>query len=98
MFSISSGTGILKPSMHLRQLSKPIAGSSFFKHMPAVNDDASRTDLGCRVQILLQELAARDADAVIAGRHIQHVRRMDVKRDASICGCRLERSRSAGVR
>jgi len=33
-FANSNGTGISSPSMHLRQLSKPIAGSSFFSTWP----------------------------------------------------------------
>ena len=65
--------------------------------MATVHDYAGRADLGGGVQVLLQELAARDPNPVIGGCHVQHVRRVNVERDAGLLGCRLEARGAAGV-
>jgi hypothetical protein len=65
--------------------------------MTAMHDEPRRTDLGSSVEVLLQKLPARDADPIIGGRHIEHVRRMHVEPYARVlCRC-LQRCCTAGV-
>jgi hypothetical protein len=53
----------------------------------AVHDHRGRVDLGGRVARLLQDLARRNADAVVGRRHIDQIGRVNIQRD----GRRLER-------
>ena len=54
------------------------------EHVTAVHHEPGGADLGGRVQVLLQELAARDADPVVRRRDVQHVRGVDVERDPGV--------------
>src|SRR5215207_441397 len=49
--------------------------------MPAVHDQCRGADLGGGIQVLLQELAARDPDPVVGCRHVEHVWSMHVEGD-----------------
>jgi hypothetical protein len=52
--------------------------------MPAVHDQCRGADLGGGIQVLLQELAARDPDPVVGCRHVEHVWSVHVEGDT---GC-----------
>ena len=54
-------------------------------------------DLGGRVQVLLEELAGRDADAVVGGRDVHDVGRVDVEADARGLGVGPQLGRPAVV-
>ena len=73
-------------------------GIVVLQHVPAVHDHARGPDARGRMQILLQELAAGDADPVVGGRHVEHVRRVHVEGDPGRLGGCLERVRAPGVR
>jgi hypothetical protein len=49
----------------------------------AVHDQPLRCDLHGRFGVLGQQLAARDADAVVQRGHVEHIGRMDVDRQAA---------------
>src|SRR3954447_8582659 len=67
------------------------------QHMPAVHDEPFGANLGGSIQVLLNELPARDSDPVVGSRHIEHVRRMDIEPDAGLLGGGLKPCRAAGV-
>jgi hypothetical protein len=46
--------------------------------VPPVHDEPLRADRRCGLQVLVEQLPARDADPVVGGRHVDHVRRVDV--------------------
>ena len=62
----------------------------------AVHDHRRRVDLRGRVAGLLQDLARRDADAIVGRRHVDQVRRVDVQRACStLSASRRPRAASA---
>ena len=67
------------------------------EHVPAVHHHADRADLGSGVDLLLHQLPAGNADPVVRGRHVQHVRRMHHERDPGLCRRVLERRRTTGI-
>src|SRR5829696_4295353 len=55
--------------------------------MPAVHDQCRGADLGGGIQVLLQELAARDPDPVVGRRHVEHIWSVHVEGDTGrFCG------------
>src|SRR5699024_6437644 len=65
-------------------------------HMPAVHHHSGRTDLGGQVDVLLQQLAARDPDPVVQAGHIEHVRSVHEQPHPRLGG-RLLQGRGAAV-
>ena len=97
VFSMSSGTGSSSPSMHLRQLSKPFAASSSTPRWPPCTmTPLAPISAGGR-QVLLEQLAAGDADAVVEAGDVDRVGRVDVEVDARRLGVGLERRGPAGI-
>ena len=64
----------------------------------AVHDDPLCADLGGGVQVLLEELAARDPHPVVRRRDVDRVGRVDVQVDPGILGRSLEGRGAPGVR
>ena len=64
----------------------------------AVHDQPLGADRGGRVDVLLEQLAARDPDPVVGGRDVDDVRRVHVEVDARGLGVGLEPLGAAGVR
>ena len=62
----------------------------------AVHDDALRADLGRRVQVLLEQLAAGDPDPVVRRRDVDRVGRVHVEVDAGILRRLVEGRGAAG--
>src|SRR5690606_19612618 len=56
----------------------------------AVHDQALGADLRGRVHVLLEQLAGGDPDAVVRGRDVDDVRRVDVQVDAGGLGRRTQ--------
>ena len=63
----------------------------------AVDDQPLRADLGRGVHVLLEELAARDADPVVRRGHVDDVGRVDIEIDAGLLGAGLESGCALGV-
>ena len=83
--------------MHLRQLSKPFAASSSAPRWPPwTMTPLAPISAGGR-QVLLEQLAAGDADAVVEARDVDRVGRVDVEVDARGLGVGLERFRATGI-
>ena len=97
VFSISSGILMSVASTALRQLSKPFAGSSSLLTCPPWTIRPLRADLGRGVHVLLEQLAARDPDAVVGGGDVDDVRRVHVEVDARRLGVRPQAGGASGV-
>jgi hypothetical protein len=69
----------------------------FGRDMPAVHDQAPRADLGRCAQVLLQQFAAGDANAVVRRRHVHHVGGVHIDADASLLGGVLQPGRTPWV-
>ena len=63
----------------------------------AVDDQALGADLGGGVHVLLEQLAARDPDAVVGGGDVDDVGRVHVEVDAGRLGVRAQAVGAAGV-
>src|SRR5829696_8345514 len=66
--------------------------------MTAMHDNRCGADFGCGVEILLQELSARDADPIVRGGHIEHVRSVHVQGDPGFLGGVLQPGGASLVR
>ena len=58
----------------------PTAGSASAVHVAAVHDQSLGAERSGRRGVRAEQLAAGDADPVVRGRHVQHVRRVHVDR------------------
>ena len=94
---MSSGSLRSVASTALRQLSKPLLGVVVLVDVAAVDDQALGADLGGRVDVLLQELAARDPDPVVGGGDVDDVGRVDVEVDPRLLGGLPQRRGAPGV-
>ena len=63
-----------------------------------MHDDRRGADLGRGIEILLQELSARDPDPIVRSGHIEHVRSVNVQGDAGLLCGGLQRCRASLVR
>ena len=97
VFSMRSGTGRSRPSIALAPVVEPLGGVLVVAQVAAVDDDALGADLGGGRQVLLEQLAAGDADAVVEARDVDRVGRVDVEVDPRSLRVGLERGRPAGV-
>ena len=91
VFSMSSGTGRSRPSMHLRQLSKPVAASSSTPRWPPCTMTPLAPISAAAVRCCWSSLRPGDADAVVEARDVDRVGRVDVEVDARRLGVGLER-------
>ena len=67
-------------------------------HMSAVDDQPPRPDRRGGVEVLLEQLAGRDADAVVGRRDVDDVRRVDVEADPRGLGVGPQRLRAPAYR
>ena len=70
---------------------EPLARVVVLVDVAAVDDQALGPDLGGGVDVLLEELAARDPDPVVGGGDVDDVRRVDVEVDPRLLGVRPQR-------
>ena len=65
--------------------------------VPAVDDDPERAEFGRHVDVLLEQSAARHADAVVGAGHVDDEGRVDDERQPSVGGRAPQRLRAAPV-
>ena len=56
----------------------PLGGIDVGGDVAAVHDQALRPDRGRRLELLVEQFSARNADAVVGRRHVDDVRRVDI--------------------
>jgi hypothetical protein len=66
--------------------------------VPAVHDQALGADLGCRSRLVLEDLAAGDADPVVRRGDVHQVGRVHVEVEVGRLGSGAQGGRPTGVR